>query len=378
MRIIVAPDSFKGSLDAFRVCKAIEAGIKNVSDKIVVEKVPMADGGEGTVQALVHATGGSFHTTKVMGPLGTDVDAEWGMLGDGTTAVLEMAAASGLPLVPPDLRNPMETTSYGTGQLIRAAIDHGADTILLGIGGSATSEFGCGMAQALGVRFFDSDGTEIKEPINGRLIGAIQGIDLSAVPEAVKKCNIQVACDVDNPLLGPRGAVYTYSPQKGADEKMCRVLEDNMSRLAETVAGLLRDVRDLPGAGAAGGMGGGLVAFFDALLRPGVEIVLEAVNFSDKINGADLIITGEGKLDRQTIFGKTIAGVARTARSAGVPVVALAGQVDVDGRMLDGIGVVSAFSICSGPMDLGEAMSRTKELLAKTSEQLVRLLLLDR
>ena len=377
MKLVLAPDSFKGSLSSNGVASAMEKGVKQVMPEAQTVKIPMADGGEGTVDALVHATRGSFRTTTVMGPLGEPVEAGWGVLGDGETAVIEMAAASGLPLVPVEKRNPLETTTYGTGQLIAEAVKQGCRKIIVGIGGSATTDFGTGMAQALGIRFLRADGSEITEPMNGRLMGEVAEIDASGLPPELAQTQIYVACDVDNPLLGPRGAVYVYSPQKGADARMCEILEANMAHIADVVARDFVDVRNLSGAGAAGGLGGGLVAFLNARLKPGITLVMDACRFRERIRGADLVLTGEGRIDDQTAHGKTIAGVAGAAREQGIPVIALAGSMDAESAILARIGVAAAFSICNKPMSLEQAMRDAAALITNATRQICGILALN-
>lgn len=374
-KLIIAPDSFKGSLSAFHVCEAIEKGMRAALPDCDIVKIPLADGGEGTVDALVHATNGSFVKSPVVDPLGNPIQAEWGILGDGKTAVIEMAAASGLPLVPADKRNPLETTTFGTGQLIAEAIKKGCRKIIVGIGGSATTDFGTGMAQALGVKFFRKDGSEITQQMNGRLMGKVAALDMSGLAKALNETEIFAACDVENPLLGPNGAVYVYSPQKGADAEMCRTLEKNMENIAKVVAHTIRDVREIPGAGAAGGLGGGLVAFLNAKLQPGIKLVLDACGFSQKIQNARCVFTGEGKIDEQTISGKTIAGVTDAAAKQNIPVIALAGSVDISAASMQKLGLTAAFSICDRPMSLQEAMASTERLLTRTAEQIVRILI---
>ncbi|MBC7186888.1 MAG: glycerate kinase [Calditrichaeota bacterium] len=375
MKIVVAPDSFKGSLSALQICEAMERGIKRVLPKAEVVKIPMADGGEGTVQALVSSTGGHIEKVTVVGPLGEPVEAEYGILGDDQTAVIEMAAASGLPLVPVAKRNPVVTTTFGTGQLMRAALAHGCRQLIVGIGGSATTDCGTGMAQALGVRFYRSDGSEITDYMCGGLMAEVARIDLSGRLPELLQATVTVACDVDNPLLGPRGAVMTYSRQKGATDEQLALLEKNMTHfigVAEQTIG--RSVRDLPGAGAAGGLGAGLMAFANATLQPGVAIVLRASRFAERIKGAALILTGEGKVDFQTAYGKTISGVAAEAQRQGIPVIVLAGTVEDEAENLYERGVVSLFSICPGPMSLEEAMQQSATHVEKGAERIVRAL----
>lgn len=329
MKIVIAPDSFKEALSARDACEAIARGIRRVRPDAVIDAVPMADGGEGTVDALIAATGGEARETAVCGPLGDPVTARWGRLGpDGTTAVLEMAAASGLALVAPERRNPEQTTTYGTGELVRAALDAGATRILVGIGGSATTDGGAGAAQAIGVRFLRHDGREFDPGLAGGLLGELDRIDLGARDPRIATSDIQVACDVDNPLCGPRGAAAVYGPQKGATPEQVRRLDANLAHLAKCIRrDLGRDVRDVAGAGAAGGLGAGLVAFFGASLRSGIRLVMDAVGFEARIRDADLVITGEGRLDGQSMMGKVIDGVGRACKRAGVPVIALVGAI---------------------------------------------------
>ncbi|MGB3958921.1 MAG: glycerate kinase, partial [bacterium] len=288
MRIIIAPDSFKGSLTAAEVAASIERGVKRVLPQAETIPVPLADGGEGTVDALVSATGGRLVTKEVTGPLGERVKASYGLLGDGETAVIEMAAASGLPLVPLEKRNPMLTTTYGTGELILAALDEGCRRIIIGIGGSATNDGGAGMAQALGVKLLDEEGLDI--PYGAAGLARLDRIDISSLDRRLAQVEVLVACDVDNPLTGPRGAARVYGPQKGADPQMVEELDQILGRFAAIILrDLGKDVKDIPGAGAAGGLGAGLMAFLNGRLAPGVELVLAAVKLEERIQkGADL------------------------------------------------------------------------------------------
>lgn len=374
MRIVIAPDSFKESLTAEQVCDAIAAGLRAVLPDAILDKCPMADGGEGTVDALVTATDGTFELTTVSGPLGEPVAARWGMLGRGAvpTAVLEMAAASGLPLVPPEKRDPLKTTTFGTGQLLRAALDHGAKKILIGIGGSATTDGGAGCAQALGARLLDADGRALPDRASGETLEKVAGIDLSRFDPRVATTEIVVACDVTNPLCGPRGAAAVYGPQKGATPEMVRCLDENLAHFADVIArDIGKDVRDIPGAGAAGGLGAGLVAFCHATTRPGVEIVIDAVHLRERLAGADLVITGEGRLDRQSMMGKLIAGVGRAGQLAGVPVVALVGSV---GEGADAALEVLAEYRCITPPQtpIREALTRAAVFLQMSAESFIR------
>jgi len=371
MKVVVAPDSFKECLSAEAVARAIGRGVRAAAPDAEVVEVPMADGGEGTVRALVAATGGTLHRATVTGPLGEPVEAEFGLLGDGATAVIEMAAASGLPLVPPSRRDPTRTTTRGTGELIGAALDLGASRLIIGIGGSATVDGGAGMAQALGARLLDESGRDIG-PGGGEL-SRLARLDVSGLDPRLAGVACEVACDVDNPLLGPNGAARVYAPQKGATPEAVAVLEANLARFADVVERDLGvSVRDVPGAGAAGGLGAGLMAFLGARLRPGVQIVIEATGLREKLRGADLAIVGEGKLDAQTAHGKVPVGVAEVAAEAGVPVVAIAGSLGDGYEAVHEKGVAACFAILDRPMSLEEAFARAEELLARTACEVVR------
>lgn len=379
MRIVIAPDSFKGCLTALEVCEAAAAGIERIDPEIETAQVPMADGGEGTVQSLVDATGGTLVTESVTGPLGESVEATYGLLGDDETAVIEMAAASGLPLVPDEKRDPLVTTTWGTGELIRSALDEGRRKLIVGIGGSATTDAGAGMAAALGVRLLDEGG----EPIGhgGAELGRLATIEMADADPRLDEAEIRVACDVDNPLYGERGAAHVYGPQKGASPEDVEALDRNLRRFADVVQrDLGLDVRDIPGAGAAGGLGAGLVAFCGATLEPGVEIVIEAVDLPGAMRGADLCITGEGAIDASTAYGKTPAGVASVAMRENVPVIAIAGGVAFDAVSLHERGFHALASILTGPMALSEAMEpeRASAMIRFTAEQMVRCFLAGR
>ena len=371
MRIVIAPDSFKECATAVEVAEAIAAGIRRVVPEAELALVPMADGGEGTVAALVAATGGATVEVDVTGPMGDGVRSTYGMLGDGRTAVVEMAAASGLALVPPDRRDPGVATTYGTGELIRHALDNGIDRLIVGLGGSATNDGGAGMAQALGYSLTDDGGTEL--PGGGRALSRLANIDSTGKHPALDACEVLVACDVANPLCGPNGASQVYGPQKGADPATVRDLDAALRHYADIVAAQLGiPILDVPGSGAAGGFGGGLMAFTGAQLRRGVDIVAEAVDLAGKIAGADLVITGEGTLDSQTVEGKTPVGVARIAKSHGVPVVAVAGRLCEGYRQLYDHGVDVAVSIAPGPIDMSESIRQARDLLADTAETVIR------
>jgi len=375
VKIVIAPDSFKGCLSATEVSKAIEAGIFAADPKSECEKIPLADGGEGTADALVHATGGRFVSAGVEGPLGDSIEAQFGILGDEETAVIEMAAASGLPLIPQEQRDPARTTTYGTGQLIQAALDAGCHRLVVGIGGSATTDGGAGMAQALGARMLDSQGREISRASGGQLRN-IAEIDTSDIDPRIGKCTMRVACDVDNPLLGPRGAAVVYGPQKGATPAQIEKLEAGLAHFAKLVErDLGKSVTDVPRAGAAGGLGAGLLAFCDAQLEPGIDIILDVVRLAEKAAGAELIITGEGKIDSQTASGKAPMGALRIGQQLGVPVIAISGSISPDASQLNEHGFVALFSCLREPMSLAEAMcpQTARQMLTATAQQIMRL-----
>jgi len=377
MKIVIAPDSFKGNLTAKEVADAVEVGIKRVIQDAEIVKVPMADGGEGTVQALVDATKGQIITIEVTDPLGNLIKADFGILGTQDTAVIEMATASGLPLVPGDKRNPMLTTTYGTGELIRSALDKGCRKLIVGIGGSATVDGGAGMVQALGVRLLDKNGNEI--PRGGGGLEHLDHIDVSSLDPRIAETSTIVACDVDNPLVGPQGGPEVFGPQKGATPEMVKMLDRFLDKYADIIkrdVGV--DVKNVPGAGAAGGLGAGLMAFLGAHLRSGIDIVIEASGLEKYLKDADIVITGEGKIDRQTIYGKTPIGVARIAKKYGVPVIAFAGNVGDDSQVVYENGIDALMSIISYPMTLDMAMERSQEFLADSAERVFRLVKIGR
>jgi glycerate kinase len=354
------------------VADAIERGVRAVFPGAEVVKVPIADGGEGTVEALVVATGGRAVETEVHGPLGEPVRARWGVLGDGATAVIEMAAASGLPLVPPDRRDPRVTTTRGTGELVRAALDAGLRRIVLGIGGSATNDGGTGMARALGIRFLDEGGRDLPE--GGAALARLARVDLSGVDRRVGDADLLVACDVDNPLTGPRGASAVYGPQKGATPAMVQELDAALGRFAGVArAATGRDVDRVPGAGAAGGLGAGLLLFTPARLRPGVEIVLETTGFDGRVRDADLVVTGEGRTDFQTAMGKAPVGVAAAAKRHGVPVICLAGGLGDGADDVLSKGIDAVASTVPAPMTLADAVAGGAALVEAAAARACRL-----
>lgn len=374
MRIVVAPDSYKGSLSAVSVASAMARGILQVFPEAEVIQVPIADGGEGTVEALITATGGTLRHNLVTGPLGAKHIAHWGVLGDGQTAVIEMATASGLPLLKPSERDPRITTTYGTGELISAALDAGLRRIILGIGGSATNDGGAGMARALGVRFISAAGTDL-DLHGGAALHHLGEIDVSALDPRLLECEIIVACDVDNPLCGEQGASAVFGPQKGATPEVVAELDSALRHYAEHARRATgRDVANEPGAGAAGGLGAGMLYFTPAKLRPGVDIVLDAVDFPTLLSCADFVITGEGRTDFQTAFGKAPVGVARVAKQFGLPVFCLSGSLGqgADDVLTHGIDVT--LSICDRPLALETCMSDAEELIVAAATRLCRII----
>ena len=373
MKVLIAPDKFKSSLSAADAADAIARGLRRVDPSIELDLCPMADGGEGTVDALVAATGGERLSHRVTGPLpGMGVEAGFGMLGDGITAVIEMAAASGLQLLPPEMRNPLYTTTYGTGQLILAAAEAGATRILLGIGGSATVDGGLGCVQACGATIIFDDGTA-RGPADAPVCGA--DVERIARIDRARSCiarEITIACDVDNPLIGANGAAPIFGPQKGADPAAVARLDAGLEQLARRTGNL--SLAHAPGAGAAGGLGFGIIAFLcNAKMRPGIEIVIDAVGFRERLADADLCITTEGKLDRQSLGGKTPIGIARVCRTLGVPCIALAGTIDDLPDEVADQGLTAWFGILDRPMSLDEAMRQTAPMLERASANVLRL-----
>lgn len=349
VKIAIAPDSFKGTLTALEAAQCIERGLRRSLKNQAIRKIPMADGGDGTVQAIVDATKGRLKRAKVQDPLGRPIWARYGITGDGKTAVIEMAAASGLVLLEPSERDPMVASTYGTGQLIRAALRSGVRKILVGIGGSATNDAGVGTARALGVTFLDSNGREIPE--GGGSLGELDQIDTSGKIPSLARAKIEVACDVDNPLTGPNGAAKVYAEQKGATSNQIRMLDENLKHFARIVSRDLGvDVDSLPSAGAAGGLGAGLKAFIDAELRPGVDLVSKAVRLPQRLRGCDLVITGEGRTDAQTLQGKAPMGVIREARKLGIPVIVISGSLGPGAESLLDHGVEAYYGALSEPI----------------------------
>ena len=373
MRILIAPQSLKGSLTAAEAGAAIAQGVHTIYPKAEIEVVPVADGGEGTVQALVDASGGTIIQKTVTGPLGEPVPAFFGLMGDGITAVIEMAACAGLPLVPLEKRDPRITTTYGVGELIMAALEYGSRHFIIGIGGSATNDGGAGMAQALGSALLSRQGTEIAR--GGAALATLAHISTSTMDPRLQNCTVEVACDVTNPLCGPTGATAVYGPQKGATPEMVEELDKALAHYAQIIEQDLRmSVLKIPGAGAAGGLGAGLMAFLHAKLRPGAQIVFEAVDLEERIRQADLVITAEGQIDAQTAYGKSVGAVAEIAKRYDLPVLAFAGSLGDNYEVVYELGVDAVTSLPAGPMTLAYAMENAARLISDAAERACRLI----
>jgi glycerate kinase len=373
LRILVAPNAFKESLSAIDAARAIAKGVRRGLPNARVTEVPIADGGDGTLEAVISGTGGRILKARVTGPLGNSITAEYGITGNGKTAVIEMSRASGLALVPAARRNPMRTTSFGTGQLIQAALKRGVNRILLGIGGSATVDGGIGALQALGVSFLDRHGRSVGHGGNGLL--AIERIDSNRLHPALKQVEILVACDVDNPLTGPKGAAAVFGPQKGATPAMVKQLDQGLAQLAVLITQTTgRRFAGIPGTGAAGGIAGSFLGLLGARLRPGSELVFDLLNLDKIVPGMDWVITGEGQIDFQTQFGKGPGMLAKLAKRHGVPVVGIAGSVADNAGKLATKGFTALFSITNRPMDLATAMQEAAQLMEKKGEQVARLI----
>ncbi|MGE5558410.1 MAG: glycerate kinase [Bacillota bacterium] len=372
MKFIFAPDSFKGTLSSAEVIEILSTAASHHFPDAGIVKIPVADGGEGTVEALVAAAGGEYRTAEVAGPLGEKVKARYGVIR-GDIAVIEMAQASGLTLAPQEKRNPLSATTYGTGELIRAALDEGLKDFIIGIGGSATNDGGTGASQALGVRFFD--GEKKSTGFGGRELAKIRRIDLSGMDPRIKECRMTVICDVTNPLTGEKGATRVYGPQKGATVEMLEELEQGM----QNFAGLIRaqtglDPDGIPGAGAAGGLGAALVCFFKAILKPGIDTVLDLVNFDRLLSGADLVVTGEGRIDGQSVYGKVPVGVARRCKGRGIPVIAVTGGMDEGAYLVYEQGIDAIIPTVNRSMSLEEAMARSRQLMEDAGDRLFRMI----
>jgi glycerate kinase len=371
MKIIIAPDSFKGSITAANAAIAIERGIKRCLPHAETIKVPVADGGEGTLESLIGSAGGTIIQVIVTGPQGYPVNAEYGLLDPDHIAVIEMASASGLCLIPVNQRNPLITTTYGTGELILKALDAGCRQFLVALGGSATNDGGAGMLQALGMQLLDAAGNPIGW--GGGALDKIASIDDSRWDSRIAESQFLIASDVENPFIGPNGASHVYGPQKGATSEVVNTLDRNMTRWANLIAAKTGiRIHSMPGAGAAGGISGAFLAFFPVRLERGIDVVIEYSRLRDHLQGADLVITGEGQIDSQTASGKTPMGIAQEAKKHNVPTIALAGSIGKGIEKLYDIGIQSVHSIVSGPMSLQEAMDRAPELLEQAAERVVR------
>jgi glycerate kinase len=378
MKIVIAPDSFKESLSSEAVAEAIGRGFASIFPDAEQVLLPVADGGEGTTEALVAATAGQLFKQSATGPLGVMVEAFWGLLGDGKTAVVETAAASGLDLISTDQRDPLSATTRGTGELILSAIDNGAKHIIVGLGGSATNDAGVGMLQALGASFLEVTGKEI--PVGGAGLAHLHSVDLSNMDERLKDVTFNVACDVDNPLVGENGASAIFGPQKGATPDQVALLDENLAHFAEiTRATTDKNIVNIPGAGAAGGLGGAFLGYLNAELKSGIDIVLDTVEFEKHLEGASLVITGEGRIDSQTIRGKTPVGVSKRAKAlADIPVIALAGSVAADADVVFEHGIDALFSVVPGVVTLEKALADADTNLVKTARNAAQLLKLGK
>lgn len=373
MKIVIAPDSYKESLSALEVATAIEAGFQEIFPDAEYVKLPVADGGEGTVEAMVAATQGHLVQVTVTGPLGEPVQAFYGLSGDERCAFIEMAAASGLESVPVASRNPLITTTWGTGELIRHALDAGVQQIIIGIGGSATNDGGAGMVQALGAKLLTQDNQQIAA--GGGALEQLARIDLSGLDNRLADCRIDVACDVTNPLTGPEGATAVFGPQKGATAEMIVRLDRALAHFAQIIhRDLAVDVLQLEGGGAAGGMGAALYAFCGARLRPGIEIVTDALHLAELVADADLVITGEGRIDSQTIHGKVPVGVAKVAQRYNVPVIAIAGSLTADVGVVHQHGLDAVFSVIYSVCTLEEALANAADNVRMTARNVAAVL----
>jgi glycerate kinase len=370
-KIVLAPQGFKESLTGLEIAEAMEVGAKSVWPDADVVKIPVADGGDGTLQALVDSSGGSIRTAQVEDALGRTIEAEWGALGNGTTAVIEVARAVGLTRLSLDERDVLNASTYGVGQLFTEALDAGFTDFIIGVGGSATNDGGAGMVQAMGGSLTDESGSEIAR--GGAALSNLRHIDVSNLDPRMQTARVTVACDVNNPLCGPRGASAIFGPQKGANFEDVQLLDAALANYAEVIANYLQtDVAEIPGAGASGGLGAGLMGFFDARLRLGADIVLEAVELERHLEDADLVVVGEGQFDRSTVFNKSPVAVAQKAKIHGIPVIGIAGSLGAGFREVHDHGIDAVFSLVNRPMSLKAAMDDTKRLVAIATEEACR------
>ena len=373
MKIIIAPQAFKGSISAIKVAEAMSEGALKIFPKAKIVICPVADGGDGTLETLVDISNGEINKCSVHNPMGKIIDAEWGAMGDGKTAVIEMARSSGLALLDPKKLNPLKASTYGLGELIQDALNKGFKKFIIGIGGSATNDAGAGMAQALGVKLLDGKGVEIAP--GGINLMNLNTIDMSGIDDRILDSDFQIACDVTNPLTGPEGASEVYGPQKGATRKMIDDLDASLQNFNEIVIKTFnKDLSKVPGAGAAGGLGAGMITFTDATLRTGIDIVLDAVELNEKIAKADLVITGEGAMDFQTIYDKAPIGVAKIAKQHGIPTIGISGMLGKNYQIVHEHGIDAAVSIVTGPMTLPEASEKSYELISNSVSECLRLI----
>ena len=374
-KILISPQEFKESLTGLEVANAIQEGINKVDSKIKTSLVPVADGGDGTLQTMVDVTGGKIITETVRDPLGRNIDSVWGKLGDDNSAVIEMAKASGLALLNENEKSATLTSTYGTGQLFKFALDQGIDNFIIGIGGSATNDGGAGFVSALGAKLYDENGKEVES--NGISLSSIRDIDMSNFDKRVKNTTVRVACDVTNPLCGNEGASAIFGPQKGANPEEVNLLDKNLLHWASLIKDQLgKDILNVPGAGAAGGLGAGLMAFTDAELSIGANIVLDSLNYDEHLRDVDLVIVGEGSTDKSTQFNKSPVAVAMRAKKLGIPDICLSGSVGQGYSESRDLGISSFFSIVSGPIELKYAIENAHELIVKSTEEIIRSLLL--
>ena len=373
MKIVIAPQAFKGSLSALNVANAVQKGVRRIFPDAQILTCPVADGGDGTLETLVESSGGKIIETNVADPTGKPIVAQWGAMGDGNTAVIEMARTSGLALLTLEERDPLNATTYGLGEIIVSALNKGFRKFIVGIGGSATNDAGAGMAQALGIRLMDREGRNLV--LGGAALQNLSVIDTSSIDQRVLESNFQIACDVNNPLTGPEGASAVYGPQKGATEENVRQLDSALGVFAEvTKRDLGKDISNLEGAGAAGGLGAGMIAFVEGHLRAGVDIVLDTVNLAEKLESADLVITGEGSIDFQTVYNKAPIGVARMAKARGIPTIGISGMLGKNYQIVHNHGIDAALSIANGPISLEESLQNAPSLISEAVEESLRLI----
>ncbi|MCH2307686.1 MAG: glycerate kinase [SAR202 cluster bacterium] len=377
MKIVIAPDSYKGSISALNVARSVESGIKKVLPNAECSIVPAADGGDGTLETLVEGSNGKIRSSEVTGPLGEKRNANWGALGDGKTAVIEMALTSGLALVPENQLDPLNATTFGLGEIISDALENNFRKFIIGIGGSATNDGGAGMIQALGGKLLDSNGQELTH--GGASLIHLDQIDISTLDSRAKDSDFLIACDVNNPLCGPEGASAIYGPQKGSTPEMVKQLDKALFHYAKIIRRDLGiDINSIPGSGAAGGLGGGFVGFLNGKLLPGVDIVLDFINLDDQLKDADLVITGEGATDQSTIFNKAPIGIANRAKKFDIPVISISGSLNEGFKEVHNHGINASFSIINAPMTLNEATENASDLIASISEEIIRTLKLGK